>query len=687
MAEQEQIKYKYFDRDISWLSFNYRVLMEAANKDVPLYERIKFLAIYSSNLDEFFRVRVAALRSIVDIDKKKINKRFNKKPRKVLEKILQEVNKQLEEFGAIKRDVILPELKRNGIVLYRNEAVLPEHKDVIAHYFKSKVLSYLRPIVMTTPKSKAPYLDNRALYFAIDLIDGDQNQHYAHLKIPSESLPRFVSLPQIDGNYYYIAIDDIIRENIDFLFNGYKVNGCYAIKLNRDADLNIDDEYSGDLVKKIRKQIDKRNLGVPSRFLYDKSMPSEMLQYLVETFMLSEEDIVPGGRYHNMNDLMELENPLAPKFENEPLTPLRLSTMENGKSIFEIIDQGDIMLHFPYQSYDYVLRFFNEAALDPTVEEIKATFYRIASNSFISNALISAANNGKKVTVFVEIKARFDEHNNLLWAEKMKKAGIDIIYSIPGLKVHAKVALVKRRLNNTIANYGFFGTGNFNEKTASIYADNALLSKHNDLTNELDALFNYLANKEQPGTFKHLLVSQFNIVDEIKSLVDFEISQAQKGKPAYIMLKLNNLQDDVMIDKLYDASRAGVKVDLIVRAICCLKPGVKGMSDNITVRRIVDRYLEHSRVYMFQHGGKEKIYLGSADWMKRNLYRRVEVVYPLINKAAREEIKKMIEIQLADNTKACLLDNKLNNRPIRNKKPKIQAQIDYYNWLKKKEFS
>lgn len=684
---QDQPKFSYHDRDLSWLSFNYRVLMEAANKDVPLYERVKFLAIYSSNLDEFFRVRVAALRSIVDIDKKKINKRFNKKPSKVLNKILQEVNKQLEEFGAIKRNVILPELKKHNIVLYRNEPILEAHKDIIEHYFKSKVLSYLQPIVMTAPKSKSPYLDNRALYFAIDLIDIQHQQHYAHLKIPSSDLPRFIALPQVNDKFYYISIDDIIRENIGFLFPGYAVKGCYGIKLNRDADLNIEDEYSGDLVKKIRKQIEKRNLGVPSRFLYDKSMPSEMLQYLVSTFELKGEDIVPGGRYHNMNDLMDLENPLSPKLEREPQPAIRIEKLENSKSIFDIIYDGDVMLHFPYQSYDYVLRFFNEASLDPAVYEIKATFYRIAPDSFISNALISAANNGKKVTVFIEIKARFDEQNNLLWADKMKAAGIEIIYSIPGLKVHAKVALVKRKVDGMVINYGFFGTGNFNERTASIYADDALLTKDDALTSELDALFNFLSKKEEPKPFKNLLVSQFNIVDQLKALVDFEIEQAKQGKQAYIMLKLNNLQDDVMIDKLYEASNAGVKVDLIVRAICCLKAGVKGMSENITVRRIVDRYLEHSRVYMFYHGGEEKIYLGSADWMKRNLYRRVEVVYPLYNHVAREEIKKMIEIQLADNTKACYLDSKLSNKPIKNKKPRIQAQVDFHKWLKAREAS
>jgi len=679
----EDIKYRYFERDVSWLSFNYRVLMEAADKSVPLYERIKFLAIYSSNLDEFFRVRVAALRSIVDIDKKKINKRFDKKPSKVLNEILKEVNRQLEEFGIIKREVIIPELKENGIILYRNEPVKEEHKKFIEHYFKSKVLSYLRPIIMTSPGSSAPYLDNRALYFAIDLVDGNKKQHFAHLRIPTEDLPRFSALPKVDGVHYYIMIDDVIRENMDFLFPGYQVNGCYAIKLNRDADLNIEDEYSGDLVKKIRKQIEKRNLGVPSRFLYDRVMPGHMLEYLIKAFKLEEQDVVPGGRYHNMNDLMELENPLKPKLEDVDQPPIRLSYLENGKSIFEKIDEGDIMLHFPYQSYDYILRFFNEASMDPTIEEIKATFYRIAPNSFISNALISAATNGKKVTVFIEIKARFDEENNLAWADKMEQAGIKIVYSIPGLKVHAKVALVNRRLpDGTQRGYGFFGTGNFNEKTASIYADEALLSCHSQMTNELDQVFKFLHEGKEPVKFEHLLVSQFNIVDILKSMIDKEIAEAKAGRKAHIVLKLNNLQDDVMIDKLYEASNAGVKIDLIVRAICCLIPGVKGMSENITIRRIVDRYLEHSRVYYFYQRGEEKMFLGSADWMKRNLYRRVEVVYPLYDGKAREEVKKLLEIQLSDNTKACFINDDLDNERVEGQKPKIRSQEAYYLYLK-----
>ncbi|WP_185154411.1 polyphosphate kinase 1 [Fulvivirga sp. M361] len=673
---------KYFDRDLSWLSFNKRVLMEATNPDVPLYERIKFLAIYSSNLDEFFRVRVAGLRSIVDIDKKKINKKFNKPPKEILSELLEEVYQQQEEFGRIKRDEIIPQLKKEGIHFYRGEKIIAEHQEFAQHYFKSKILSYLQPVLLTSSHSRPIHLENRQLYFIVCLRNGTGDIDYALLNIPSNNLSRFIALPKIGDTYYIAAIDDIMRENLDFLFPQYQIEGCYSIKLNRDADLNIEDEYSGNLVKKIKKQIEKRDLGVPSRFLYDSAMPLPVLEYITEKFQLTSNDLLAGGRYHNMYDLFQLSNPLKPRLENPGLPAIRKKKLDDSRLIFHAIDEQDILLHFPYQSYDYVLRFFNEAALDPQVKEIKATFYRIASDSFICNALISAANNGKKVTVFVEIKARFDEENNLKWAEKMKKAGIEILYSIPGLKVHAKVALVIRHSDDgAIRKYGYLGTGNFNEKTAVIYADEALLTHQDYITNELDKLFSYLVDQSQEVSFQELLVSQFNITDRFKQMVDQEIEHALQGRSGHIIIKLNNLQDDIMIDKLYEASQAGVKVELIVRAICCLRPGVKGLSETITVHRIVDRYLEHSRVFYFYNNGREDLYLGSADWMKRNLYHRIEVVFPLHNPELKKEVIKLVQIQLADNVKGCELDRDLNNIKVENGAEDIRSQHAFYQWL------
>ncbi len=657
--------------------------MEAGDASVPLYDRIKFMAIYSSNLDEFFRVRVAAIRSIVDIDKRKINKRLKNDPKIILEEILNEVNSQLNEFGRIKRNEIIPQLKGEGIYLYRNEEIKSEHKEASNRFFKSKILSYLQPELLLSLDSKV-FLENKQLYFALELRNiATFKEQYAILNIPSAFLPRFIQLPAIESTYYFIAIDDIIRENLDFLFPQYKIEGCYSIKLNRDADLNIEDEYEGNLVKKIRKQITKRKLGVPSRFLFDQSMPDELLKYLKEVLDLKHEDLVPGGRYHNMHDLFGLDNPKSPDLETPKLNPLNSKSIDEYNSIFEAIDKDDVLLHFPYQSYDYVLRFFNEAALNPEVTCIKATFYRIAPESFICNALISAAKNGKEVTVFVEIKARFDEQNNLKWASRMEESGIKIIYSMPGLKVHAKVALVTKEVDGEDVKYGYFGTGNFNERTAEIYADQALLTTNTDLNEELDQLFSYLAKDNEEPQFNHLLISQFNIVDRFTEMIDNEIELAKSGKKAHIIIKINNLQDDYMIDKLYEASNAGVRVDLIVRAICCLVPGVKGQSENIQIHRIVDSFLEHSRVFYFNNDGDIRLYQGSSDWMKRNLYRRIEVVFPILRNHLKMEIIKMLELQLADGVKGKLIDSQLNNLEV-DSPAKVRSQRDFYEWLKVK---
>ncbi|MEM9389440.1 MAG: polyphosphate kinase 1 [Bacteroidota bacterium] len=674
---------KFFDRDISWLSFNKRVLMEAANSNVPLYERVKFLAIYSSNLDEFFRVRVAGLRSIAEIDKKKINKKFDKPPKEILEGLISEVHNQQEEFGKIKRNLIIPQLKKEGIYLYRNEPLRKEHKAPAEQYFKEHILATLDPTNLTEYGSEVPHLENKSLYLVLEM----QNQNKAQIglvKIPAE-LPRFFELPKIENMHYYVTIDDIIRENVGLVFSGIGMNQAYSIKLNRDADLQIEDEYSGNLVAKIEKQIKKRDMGAPARFLYDASMPKALLEFLMKRFDIGEKDLVEGGRYHNMNDLFQLPNPVSPLLENAPLPALHVHELDEAMALFNVIDSKDILLHFPYQSYDYVLRFFEESSEDESVTDIKATFYRIAADSAICKSLIKAAENGKSVTVFVEVKARFDEANNLQWAERMENAGVKIIYSIPGLKVHAKVALITRKSdNNRVKKYAYFGTGNFNEKTAKIYADEALLTCQDYLTDELDSLFSYLNDQNLSIEFKELLVAQFNIRKQFRALVDREIEHAKKGHKGHIIIKLNNLEDEKMINKLYEASEAGVKVELIVRAICRLRPGVEGMSENITVHRIVDRYLEHSRVFYFYNNGAEDLYLGSADWMKRNLYHRIEVVFPLYDPALKGEVFKLLEIQLSDNVKGCLLDEHLQNQPLESSLTPVQAQLDFYEWLKDK---
>lgn len=677
----------YINRDISWLSFNARVLDEASDPTLPLYERIKFLAIYSSNLDEFYRVRVATINNINKLQDKKINKNLTYEPKVILEKIKSTVAGQLDNFGAILRETILPELRKEGLHLIYDKSEIPETAlSTIRSYFRSRVLTYLQPVVLGP--SKKVFLKNQHLYLLLKLTHNENRElFYAYLNIPSPPLDRFFSL-KTGNNWYFIFLDDIIRLNISFMFPGYTVSEAFSIKLNRDADLQIDDEFSGDLIEKIKSHLEKRDIGAPSRLLFDSKMPFDMANAIMNVSGLSDDEMVEGGRYHNLNDLFTLPNPRKPKLNIKKWPPIHKKILESDLSIFNVIEKQDILLHFPYHTYDYVLRFFNEAAVDPNVSEIHATFYRVASDSFIVNALISASQNGKKVVVFVEVKARFDEENNLKWASRMEEAGINIIYSIPGLKVHAKAVLVnKTNPNGNKITYAFFGTGNFNEKTADIYTDHGLLTTSKKLTTELKRVFKYLNNQNTIPKFKHLLVSQFNIIDQFSALIMQEIKNVNSGRKGHILIKLNNLEDRRMIDKLYKASFAGVEITIIVRGICCLIPGLEPMGKNIKVIRLVDRYLEHSRIFVFHNGGRKKVFMGSADWMKRNLSDRIEIIFPIENNRLRKEIIRYLAFQLNDNTKARILDSKLNNIVILNKHgtPRIRAQYHIYEWLKNNE--
>ncbi|MGL1888428.1 MAG: polyphosphate kinase 1 [Reichenbachiella sp.] len=686
--QTEVIKNKYFDRDLSWLTFNHRVLQEAQSPDVPLLERLKFLAIYSSNQDEFFRVRIATIRNYIRLDRKKINKALDYDPKKVLAKIQERVKEQLDEYGKTLRDNVLKELEKSGVFVLSPELLNQAQTFDTLYYFKTQILCYLQPYIFGVT-GREPFLNNRELYFALRI----KNKYsgavdFAYLNIPSNIIPRFYQLPAPNVQFHYMFLDDIIRMNLDFVFPDYEILECQSIKMNKDADLNIEDEFSGDLVEKIQNQIKKRNLGTPSRFLYDQTMSQDLLTYLTDSLDLMDDDLVAGGHYHSLFDFFQLPNPIGKSIEYESQTPLRHNRIDEHRSIFSAIDEADRMLHFPYHSYNYILQFFNQAAIDPHVKEINVTFYRMASDSLIGHALISAAKNGKKVTVFMELKARFDEANNLHWAEKMQKAGVKIIYSIPGLKVHAKVALVKQKTESgAIKNYCFFGTGNLNEQTASIYADHGLLTCDKDMGEELDSLFKFLYRRKQPNEFKNLLVSQFNIIEGYSGLIDREVENVKQGKKGHIIIKLNNLEERGMIDKLYEASRAGVKIEMIVRSICCLIPGVVGMSENITVRRIVGRYLEHGRVFWFSNNGEDELYMGSADWMKRNLKSRIEVNFPIKRKKLKNQMLELLKIQLKDNTKAVELDQQMNNIPVAQEENTrlYNSQVDSYSMIKKWE--
>jgi polyphosphate kinase len=599
------------------------------------------------------------------------------------------VHQQLEEFGSILKKQVLPELAENHIWLYYDDPIRSEHKETVREFFLSKVLSFLQPIILRKENQSDVFLDNNALYFIVDMeAEGQPGVHtYALLNIPSANLPRFSELPMLGDDHYILFVDDVIRENLQEVFPAFTIHGAWSIKLTRDAEMSIEDEFIGDLAEKIEKQLEKREVGHATRLLYDQAMPEIVKDFVQKYLVIRNEEMVEGGRYHNLKDLGSLPNPSKGKLTHPNWPSVVHPGFHNHRSIFQSIAEQEKMLHLPYHSYNYILRFFNEAAIDPNVKEIYVTLYRVAADSHIVNALISAAKNGKKVTVFVELKARFDEANNLKWSKKMKAAGIKIINSIPGLKVHAKVALVKRIENKEWKNYSFMATGNFNEATGRFYTDHVLFTSNKAMGIELEWLFDYLQSRKQPADymkipFEHLLVSQFNLIKRFDKLIEREIKNAKKGRPAGIIIKLNNLQERAMIEKLYEASRAGVKVQLLVRSICSLAPGVKKQSENITVHRIVDKYLEHARVFVFHNNGEPQYYMGSADWMNRNLHSRIEVVFPVYDVKFGEELNHILQLQLNDNTKGVMVTTSLDNPRVSNNKAPLAAQQAIYDFVK-----
>lgn len=686
-------KYQFLNRDLSWLSFNKRVLEEAANTNLPLYERIKFLAIYSSNLDEFYRVRVGTYKRFTELPAEdKSNLREN--PDAILKNINAEVDRQQNKFGQIFTLDIIPALKENNIILYRDEELCDEHHQFVKDFFLDNLLPHVQPMLLLK-KQIQPFLQNNVVYIAVKLFkkrskkeeEGEpkvRRSRYAIIKVPSHRFARFIELPEKNGKHYIMFLDDIIKKRMKVLFPGYKIDSSYSFKLSRDADLLIEDEYSGDLIKMIENSLKKREIGTPSRFLYDESIPKDFLKFLKDSFNLVGNNMVKGARYHNFQDFFGFPNPNHPELERESTPPMKVKALQVNKSIFKAIGKKDHILHFPYQSYEYVIRFLNEAAIDPKVEEIKATQYRVADNSAVVNALINAALNGKKVTVFVEVKARFDEEANLKSAREMRKAGVTIIDSIPGLKVHAKIALVVRKGDKK--DYAFLSTGNFNEKTAKIYADHGLFTSDELIISELKQLFDYLENQTPGYEFSKLMVGKFNLRSGLAALIDQEIENVKNGGKGHIILKMNGLQERNMIAKLYEASEKGVKIDLIIRGICCLKPN-KTYAKNIKVIRIVDQYLEHARAFYFHNKGEDLLYLSSADWMNRNLHRRIECAFPIQDPKIKKEVLDIIKIQLKDNVSARFLDSKLNNLPIplNGNEKLIQSQLEITQYLSKKE--
>ncbi|MDR2764918.1 MAG: polyphosphate kinase 1 [Tannerella sp.] len=673
--------YTYFKRDVSWLSFNYRVLLEAADKTFPLYERLHFLSIYASNLEEFYAIRVAEHRGAI--------MRGNYAAESVeaieatLEEITTEVNRQQQAFYRLFHEDILPELRRQGIYLYQEARPKPFHEEFVRNYFEEEVFPFLSPVAIET--GIRTFIRDRRLYLVVHMRKKTTREsHYALIKIPYAKVPRFVPLPTHGNVYYYMFIDDIIRVNLPSVFPGYEIAGCHSIKISRDADIYLEEETPENILQTIRRKVEKRKIGALSRFMYDSAMPPDLLATICRAFGIAEEDLVLGGRYMNLQDLSKFPNPKGNQLTQAVPPPMRVPCLDRMASVFRAVEKRDVLLHFPYQSFDYLIGFLREAAFDPEVEEIKITQYRVAENSVVINTLIKAAENGKRVTVFVELKARFDEENNISTAAQMEQAGIKIIYSIPGLKVHAKVAVILRKAEQP--DFAYLSTGNFNEQTAKIYSDMALLTCNKAITDEVRQVFSVLESEPVKPDFHHLLVARYNMVPELARMIRREISHVEAGRRGRIILKMNGLHDEGMIDELYRASESGVEIDLIVRGICCLIPN-QPYSRHIRITRIVDMYLEHARIWYFYNDGAEEVYLSSADWMNRNLRRRIETAFPILVPDIKQEILDILQIQLHDNVKACFIDERLHNvfkRDLATGQPPVRAQEAIYEYIRKK---
>ena len=667
---------KYYDRDLSWLRFNHRVLQEAADERNPLYERLKFLAIFSSNLDEFFRVRVSDIRQIKRLEKP-LRKKLITKPNQLLKEIKKQVDLLQQEFGRIFKEQLIPALASENIHLIPFEDFSNSQRQFAEEFYKSNLEAKLGLETYSTDRENKIFVKNETLY----LVAKSSVKEFIFVEIPP-SEPRFFIFPSNDSSKCYISfIDDILKYNLQNKFSENENIQFYSIKISRDAELYIDDEFSGDLMEKIKAALPNRDTGQATRVLIDPDIPKDFQEVLKKSLDVNHTDIVIGGRYHNFKDFMSFPNPTDKNLSREKTPPLPHPTLKNCKSIFAEIDKKDQLLHFPYQSFEPVIRLMEEAADDPKVNSIQMTIYRSAEKSALNDAIVRAAENGKEVTVFIEVKARFDEDNNLKWGNIFKESGVKVIYSYPDIKVHSKILYIERQVENKVLRYGYIGTGNFNENTAKLYTDFALMTSDKTITKDLRKVFMLLNRDILFPKTKEILVSPFTTRERFTALVEQEIALAIAGKPASIILKMNSLEDKGMIKELYKASNAGVIVRLLIRGMCCLVPGIKDQSENIFVTSIVDGFLEHGRVYIFGNNGDRKVYIGSADWMTRNLTHRIEVVTPILDKDHNNTIWDLIQIELNDNIKARIIDVKQENKYVTNSKPPTQSQLAIYKYF------
>jgi polyphosphate kinase len=683
MAKEKTI---VINREISWLSFNERVLQEAEDPTVPLLERIRFLGIYSNNRDEFFRVRVGTIKRMQRMGKKAKNM-LGQDPASLVDKIQKVIVQQQNHFDRIYKS-LLAELEKNNIFLVDEKQIVPEQKKFVKDYFNDHVLPTIAPIMLDTAP-RFPYLNDKSIYLVTRLVRYDKmkKSKYALIEVPTGVLSRFLVLPRTEEKkQYIILLEDVIRYCLDDIFSIFEYDSieAHAVKMNRDAELDIDNDLSKSLVEKISKSIKKRKRGAPVRLTYDGDIPKETLLYLTRRIkVLKEENLVPGGRYHNFKDFIDFPNVGSAELRNRIPHPLNHKELDVHKSAFKLIKEKDALLCFPYQSYHHIIDLLREASIDPKVQSIRITLYRVAKNSNIVNTLVNAIKNGKTVTAVVELQARFDEEANIYWANKLQEEGVRVIFGVPNLKVHSKLFLITRKEGGKSVHYAHIGTGNFNEDTARLYSDLSLLTADKRITEEVKKVFDFYEDNLKTGSYKHLAVAPFNMRKRFVKLINNEIENAAAGKEAYIILKLNSLVDEEMIAKLYEASSAGVKVKMIIRGICSLVTELAGYSNNIEAISIVDKYLEHARVAIFCNGGQEKYFITSADWMARNLDHRSEVAVPVYDESLQKELRTIIDLQWNDNTKARILNTRQDNKYRQpDAKTKNRAQDDIFRYFR-----
>ena len=673
------------NRDISWLLFNDRVLQEAEDPRVPLLERLRFLGIFSNNRDEFYRVRVATIRRMEKFGKKG-KEIIGANPAKLLEEIQEIVVNQQKKFDSLYAKISREMKKENIFIVDENNLDAIQQK-FVQEYFNRHVSTFLIPIMIETAP-QFPYLKDRMIYLAVKITrTGLENKtKYSLIEVPTDFLPRFLVLPSANEKKCIILLEDIIRFCLKDVYSIFKYDSidAYAIKITRDAELDIDTDVSKSLMEKISKSVKQRKKGLPVRLVYDEKIPMDLLDFITRKIKLKvNEYLIPGGRYHNFKDFIQFPRVGRKEVWYRPIRPVEHPLLKGEKSLLSIIRKKDVLLSFPYHSFNHIIDLLREAAIDPKVTSIKITMYRAAKNSSIVNALVNAVRNGKQVTAVVELQARFDEETNIFYAGKLQEEGVNVIFGVPGLKVHSKLFLITRKEEGKSVNYAFIGTGNFNENTAKIYTDHALITGKKNITSEVDKLFGFYQNNYQTGSYHHLIVSPFNSRKHFLDLINHEIKRAKDGKEAWIVLKMNSLSDVEMINKLYEASQSGVKIKLIIRGICSLIQGLTNKSENIEVISIVDKFLEHSRIFIFCNSGKNKYFISSGDWLQRNLDFRSEVTVPIHDPEIQNELKRYLIMQLQDNFKARFLNQpgKANAYVVKRNLPQISAQNEIYRLI------